>query len=272
MTHPTDGSCRGERGALRAIHGRPRPPSPHATRPRDVIWHDIECGTYTADLELWRELAKTSGGPILDLGCGTGRVALDLARQGHRVRGLDLDPELVGAFNERAAVGDLPAIATAADAREFDLGEEFAMVLAPMQFVQVLGGGSERLACLRSARRHLARSGSLAVAIVDGMPDELVEEAAQPLPDTRELDGWVYSSLPLDAGLDGGTIVVRRLRQTVSPTGELTDELDEIPLRLLAVETVEAEAVEAGFAPCGRREIPPTDSHVGSVVALLEAV
>jgi SAM-dependent methyltransferase len=238
-----------------------------------VIWHDVECGGYDGDLALWRELADAAGGPILDLGCGTGRVAHDLARQGHRVHGLDLDPELVAAFNRRATAAGLTATATAADGREFDLGEVFAMVLAPMQFVQVLGGASERLACLRCARRHLRPGGRLAVAIVDGMPAELIEEAPPPLPDTREVEGWIYSSLPLDAQLgDAGTIVVRRLRQTVSPTGVLNDELDEIPLRLLSVETVEAEAIEAGFAPAERREVPPTDSHVGSIVALLELV
>jgi hypothetical protein len=140
-----------------------------------------------------------------------------------------------------------------------------------MQFVQVLSGASERLAFLRCARRHLAPGGRLAVAIVDGMPAELIEKAAPPLPDTREVGGWIYSSLPLDAALDAGTIVVRRLRQTVSPTGALSDELDEVPLRLLSIETIEAEAIEAGLAPAGRHVIPPTDSHVGSVVALLEA-
>ena len=242
------------------------------TRSTGVIWHDVECGGYDGDLALWKELADAADGPILDLGCGTGRVALDLARQGHRVHGLDLDLEFVAAFNERATAAGLTATATAtaADAREFDLGEEFAMVLAPMQFVQVLGGASERLACLRCALRHLRPGGRLAVAIVDGMPAELIEEAPPPLPDTREVEGWIYSSLPLDAGLEAGTIVVRRLRQTVSPAGVLNDELDEIPLRLLSVETVEAEAIEAGFAPAERREVPPTDSHVGSIVALLE--
>jgi SAM-dependent methyltransferase len=236
-----------------------------------VIWHDVECGAYDGDLELWRELADGVDGRILDLGCGTGRVALDLARHGHAVHGLDLDPELVGALNARADAHGVPATAAVGDGREFDLAEEFEMVLAPMQFVQVLGGAAERLACLRCARRHLRAGGSMAVAIVDGMPPELTEEAAPPLPDTREIDGWVYSSLPLDAGLDAGTIVVRRLRQTVSPTGELADELDEIPLRLLAAETVEAEAREAGLEPVGRHEVPPTDSHVGSVVVLMEA-
>jgi SAM-dependent methyltransferase len=242
-----------------------REQSTHAS----VIWHDVECGAYDGDLALWRELAGEVEGPILDLGCGTGRVALDLARHGHPIHGLDLDPELVAAFNARAAAANLPATATTGDAREFDLEEKFAIVLAPMQLIQVLESSAARLACLRSAHRHLRPAGRLAVAIVDGFPAELTEEAPPHLPDVHEVDGWIYSSLPLDAGLDGGSIVVRRLRQTVSPAGELSDELDEIPLRLLSAETVEAEARDAGLEPVGRREVAPTDSHVGSVVVLM---
>ena len=235
-----------------------------------VLWHDLECGGYEGDLALWRELAAATG-PVLDLGCGTGRVALDLSRQGHRVRGLDLDPELVAAFNARAGATGLPAEATAGDARDFFLDDRFATVLAPMQLLQVLGGPAERVACLRCAAGHLAPGGRIAVAIVDGLPEEAVGEGPPPLPDAREVDGWLYSSLPLDAAVDSGSIVVRRLRQTVSPVGELTDELDEIPRRLLGVETVEAEARQAGLRPAGRREVPPTDTHVGSAVVLLEA-
>jgi SAM-dependent methyltransferase len=241
------------------------------SRPASVLWHDIECGGYEGDLELWRELTRSADGRILDLGCGTGRVALDLARRGRSMRGIDLDPELVGTFNARAAAARLPVSAAAGDAREFALEEEFAMVLAPMQLIQLLDTSAERVACLRCAHRHLRPGGTVAVAIVDGFPAELAEEAPSPLPDTREVDGWVYSSLPLDAGLDARTIVVRRLRQTVSPTGDLSDELDEIPLRLLSAETVEAEAREAGLEPVGRREVAPTGAHVGSVVVVMEA-
>ena len=241
-----------------------------STKSEVVIWHDVECGGYDGDLELWRDITRMAEGPILDLGCGTGRVALDLARRGRSVHGLDLEPELVAAFNARAAAAGLTASATAGDAREFALGDEFAVVLAPMQLIQLLDTPADRVACLRCARRHLRPGGAVAIAIVDALPAELIEEAAPPLPDTREVDGWVYSSLPLDAGLDADTIVVRRLRQTVSPAGDLDDELDETPLRLLSAVTVEAEAREAGLEPVGRREVAPTDTHVGSTVVLLE--
>lgn len=235
-----------------------------------VIWHDAECGGFEADLSLWDELAGAGGGPVLDLGCGTGRVALHLARRGHSVHALDLESDFVETVRARAAEAGLDLEATAADASDFSLAAEFATILAPMQLLQLLDGREGRVACLRRAREHLRPGGVVAAAIVDGFPEELVEEVPPPIPDTREVDGWLYSSLPLDAGLSEGTIVVRRLRQTVSPAGELSDELDEVPLRLLDAATLEAECVEAGLAPAGRRLIPATELHVGSTVVLME--
>ncbi len=230
-----------------------------------VVWHDVECGGYTADLPLWEELASEAAGGILDLGCGTGRVALHLAKRGHSVTGLDLDAELVAAFNERASGS---AHAVAGDARDFDLEGDFGLVLAPMQLLQLLEGAEERGACLRCVAAHLAGGGRAAFAIVESMPK--VAEDAYPLPDTREADGWVYSSLPLGARRDAGAIAVSRLRQTVSPAGELSEEVDEVRLLLLSADDLEAEARAAGLRPSGQHAIDATDDHVGSTVLLLE--
>lgn len=231
-----------------------------------VIWHDVECGGYEADLGLWEELADVAGGAILDLGCGTGRVALHLARRGHRVVGLDADNSLLAALEERAA--GLPVDVELGDARRFDLGIEFGLVLAPMQLLQLLEA-SERVECLRCVATHLRPGGRSALAIVERMPAP--EAGIAPLPDVREVDGWVYSSLPIDTHIDaGGAILVRRLRQIVSPKGESSDEIDEIRLRPLSAEALEREALEAGLTPAGRCEIPATEAHVGSTVLLLE--
>ena len=73
---------------------------------RGVIWHDVEHGSYDADLPLWRQLADATGGPVLDLGAGTGRVSVDLAAQGHDVVALDSDPELLAELVRAGAVGE----------------------------------------------------------------------------------------------------------------------------------------------------------------------
>ena len=77
------------------------------TIPELAVWHDIECGRYEADLPLWKELAKASEHGVLDIGAGTGRVALRLAYAGYDVTALDLEPELLEVLTQRAAEAGL---------------------------------------------------------------------------------------------------------------------------------------------------------------------
>ncbi len=233
----------------------------------EATWHDVECGAYAADLALWDEIAAEAGGPVLDLGCGTGRVALHLARGGHAVTGLDSSPALVEELNRRATAEELPAEAFAGDAREFALGRRFASVLAPMQLLQLFGGREERVACLGSVAAHLEEGGLAAAAIVEAV-EEGDARGAEPIPDVREVDGWVYSSLPVATILNDGRIVLRRLRQTVSPAGELREETDEVRLAVLSAGVLEDEGREAGLRPAGRRAVAATADHVGSAVVL----
>jgi SAM-dependent methyltransferase len=227
-------------------------------RDASVIWHEVECGGYEADLGLWEELAESANGGILELGCGAGRVLSHLRRRGYEVSGLDSDAALI----------DSSADAETGDARDFELKREFALILAPMQLVQLLADAEERASCLRCVAAHLAPGGLAAFAIVEEMPEPV--DAGPPLPDTREVEGWVYSSLPIEALVADGEIRVRRLRQIVSPAGELSEELHELSLRELDAATLWDEAQRAGLAPAGRRTVPATDDHVGSTVVLLE--
>jgi SAM-dependent methyltransferase len=194
-------------------------------------------------------------------------VTLHLARRGHRVLGVDRDHELILELSERA--GDLPVEPICADALDFEPAEPAGLALAPMQFLQLLGSSESRVRCLRHVATALRPGGLLAAALVERAP--AVEGDLPPLPDVREVDGWVYSSLPTDVvGVADGRIILRRLRQTVAPDGALSEVADEIQLLLVTADALEAEAEVAGFAPAGRRSIPATEAHVGSSVVLLE--
>jgi SAM-dependent methyltransferase len=233
-----------------------------------VTWHDVEHGSYDADLPLWRELADATGGPILDLGAGTGRVATELAARGHEVVALDADPELLAALAERA-----PQVTTVtADARDFALEARFALVIAPMQLVHIIGGRDGRLAMLERVHAHLEEGGSFAAALVDPS-DAFPEggagaetEAVPPLPDMLATGGWVFSSQPVSVQRRTGRVVVTRRRESVSPAGEREDELVEIALDMLGVDEFSAELEAAGFTRLERRAIRETPDHIGSTV------
>jgi SAM-dependent methyltransferase len=235
-----------------------------------VIWHELECGSYGEDLDLWRTLARASAGPVLDVGAGTGRVTLDLARHGHTVTAIDSDEELLAQLAADAA--ELPSVSTVlADARDFALETTFALCVVPMQTIQLLGGSLQRRAFLACATRHLRPGGALAVAIADELEPFDVDTddfVVAPLPDVCERDGVVYCSRPTAIRERDGGFVLERRRETVTEGGELTVELDEVALDSVSAETLEREAVDAGLQPTGRATIPATEDYVSSVVVM----
>jgi SAM-dependent methyltransferase len=223
-----------------------------------VIWHEIECHAYRADLPLWRELAEAERGPILDVGAGTGRVAMDLAAAGHEVVALDVDPVLL------AEVEGVETVV--ADAQSFDLGRTFGLVIVPMQTVQLL---PDRRAFFTCARRHLEPAGLLAIAIADAMEAFEPTSPGLPEPDVAELDGWRFSSQPVALRERDGLMLIDRVRTTWTPDGRRVSEADRIALAALDAGTLEREA--EGFTPEPRRQIAATDDHVGSTVVTLRA-
>ncbi len=236
-----------------------------------VLWHDLECGGYAEDLPLWRALADDEAGddPVVDIGAGTGRVALDLAGHGHDVVAVDADAVLLGALRDRAAAAGVAVETVAGDARRLDLGgRRFGLMIVPMQTVQLFGPEG-RLGFLARARAHLRPGGVLALAIADARDGVTDERTEPPLPDLREVGGTLYSSRPVALRDEGFGVSIERLREVVTRSGERTTTTDVVRLDHLDAATLEAEARTAGLNPLPRRVVPQTDEYVGSEVVVL---
>jgi SAM-dependent methyltransferase len=117
------------------------------------------------DLPFWRELASQAGDPVLELGCGTGRVLIPLAVAGHRTIGLDHDPSMLkflrGNLDARTRT---PPLVFVADLSKFHLARQFPLILLPCNTFSTLGE-NQRKACLKCAGRHLKPGGIFAVSI-----------------------------------------------------------------------------------------------------------
>ncbi|HEX6388076.1 MAG TPA: class I SAM-dependent methyltransferase [Solirubrobacteraceae bacterium] len=232
----------------------------------NVLWHDLECGGYDADLPLWRELVAETGGPVLDVGAGTGRVACALAADGVEVVALDADAELLATL--RARDGAVETVV--ADARDFDLaGREFAAVIVPMQTLQLL---DDRAGFYRCARAALRDGGLLAAALADAFEGYVEgDDAVPPVPDMREVDGVVYASRPIALRDEEDGVVIVRIREVVRADGTHSSEVNEITLRRIDAAGVATEAAAHGFEPLAPRAVAQTEEYVGSEVVVLRA-
>jgi SAM-dependent methyltransferase len=236
----------------------------------EVIWHDLECGGYREDLPLWHALAREHGDPILEVGAGTGRVALDLARSGHDVTALDCDAELLGALAARAAETTLETVL--ADARAFTLERQFSLCLVPMQAIQLLGGIEARASFLRCARACLVPGGALASALTEVVETyEVSDGAPAPLPDMRELDGVVYASRPVAVRVERERFVIERVREIVAADGAREVRENRIVLHRVGADELASEGRAAGFRELDRARISSTADYVGSEVVVLGA-
>ena len=127
------------------------------------------------DAGFWRTMAAASGdGPILELGCGTGRVLLPLARAGYEIIGLDLSSRMLDRCHAKVDAGQPELQARVrlveADMTSFDLGRGFAAIICPFAGFQQLRTVEQQLACLDRCRTHLLPHGRLVLDLPNPDP------------------------------------------------------------------------------------------------------
>lgn len=143
-------------------------------------WYD----DYPYDLQAWYALCRQHGGPVLDMACGTGRVAIELARQGITVVGVDFSPAMLARAKEKLGVEGRQVARRVSfvlgDMTDFSLRRRFRTVVMPCFSFHELGTLSAQEACLRAISRHLAVDGTLAIALAVWRPVAATTPPEQP--------------------------------------------------------------------------------------------
>lgn len=133
-------------------------------------FYDWEHADYDVDVPLYQDFARRTGGPILELACGSGRLMAPLLELGERVVGVDSSgPMLERARHVLGSAGLLRRAALhQADVRDFTLDERFHLAIFGLDSFGLLLGVDDQLAALRRIHQHLAPGGLLILDLSNG--------------------------------------------------------------------------------------------------------
>lgn len=203
------------------------------------------------DIQFWLDLAGRQGSPILELGCGTGRVLLPLAQAGHRVIGLEIDPAMLAYLRSRLPLNLKSKVdVLQGDLQAFHLGLTFPLIVLPCNTYTTLPAGQRRRALERLAL-HLGPEGVFAASLPNPAFLKRLPRHADPdieITFPHPLDGepvqvssawvrtvhqviltWIYDHLSPDGTVDRLSFQVT---QNILSVEEIMDELHSAGLRV----------------------------------------
>jgi len=147
--------------------------------------HDI-----TLDLDFYRQFAQQSDSPILELACGTGRVALPLAEEGFEVYGVDISDNMLEVCRKKASVQGLDGktYLYQADMTQFDLPKkDFKLAFIALRSFMHLLRPQDQYSCLECVNSHLQSRGTFIVSVIAPDPEKLSRKPG-PFELQREFD------------------------------------------------------------------------------------
>lgn len=221
--------------------------------------YDTVVPDWPGEIDFYRKLAAETGSKgqaVLEIACGTGRVAIRLAQDGIDVVGLDLSPAMLSIAREKS-IGMSNVRWVRGDMRSFELGETFGLAIIPGHSFQNILTAKDQVATLESIKRHLVPGGTLVVHL-DHLSVSWLGELAGDQGDVfktagmfthpktgrqiRTSQAWSYEPV-------SQTAISQTVWEAINANGEVADRWESGPLRFHCVFRFEMEHLlkRAGF-------------------------
>ena len=235
--------------------------------------YDLENPDFEPEGLFYLELARELGGPVLELGCGTGRMTIPLAQHGLEMTGVDIVPEMLALGKSKA--GDLPIRWVEADARAFQLGQKYRFIFESGGVFMHMLTNADQDAFLARVREHLAPGGRFVFSLFFPHPDRLAT-------DLEEKAWFTYQDPQGREVRVSGTEQYDELRQVkvetairrvAGPDGAERVHVAPLPLRYSFPQEIERLLDNAGFAileRCGGPDRSPLTAESSFMVYICQ--
>lgn len=204
-----------------------------------AMFYDIEHEGFRSDIPFYLEEAKKAGGPVLELASGTGRITIELAKEGIETVGLEISKGMLDVARKKTSALD-PKVQKRltwiqGDMRAFELGRKFPLIFIPFNSFQMLEERADQEACLACVSRHLEKGGLFILAVFAPSYDRLVKRSMFTYLGTHELPDGSKLSRTESAKYDyvNQMISVEWIYDVVDTKGNLKRTLWKFPVRYL---------------------------------------
>lgn len=223
----------------------------------DTIAHyyDLLYADRADDLDMWLELTDAVSGPVLEVGCGTGRVLIPLAQEGRPVTGIDISAVALDAAKAKIAAGGFEKLAQVhlADMQTLNLPQKnFEFAFIPINTFMHCLTTAQQYDTLRALHRHLQPGGTLVIDLYHPSPETLLESDGRMLLADQIVDDltgntvqwFVTRHLEVDQQIQNVTYLLDEIGQD----GILRRSTFSFPMRYLHRFEMELLLTQTGFA------------------------
>lgn len=234
-------------------------PSDAPSEPSDpfaaiAAFYDLDFEGFHDDASFYQRLVEIHGSRVLELGVGTGRIAVPLAEAGAKVTGVDISPGMVEVAKRRAADAGVSVTWLEDDIRSVRLRGRFDLVIAPLGTLQHMETPDDFVAALETMARHIAPGGIAVVDVESPVPDDF-DPSPQPLIQhwTKPwADGQVSKVVSVDAIPSEGTKEITWHFDVADAKGRLSRITTQFLLRTFTPPEIELAARIAGLRVAAR--------------------
>jgi SAM-dependent methyltransferase len=209
------------------------------------------------DVPFFVELARESGGPVLEIGCGTGRVLIPTAEAGIEIIGMDLSSWMLAKCHEKISRQSEETQSRVElieqDMRDFDLGRRFTLITTPFRPFQHLTTVEDQFSCLRAVRRHLDDSGRFVLDVfnpsIPALADETRKDEFGDEPEFELDDGRrvLMRARVLDRDFTNQVIDCEMIYYVTHPSGEKERLVHRFDMRYIFRYEAEHMLARCGF-------------------------
>lgn len=216
---------------------------------RDGRHYDLLNDDLVADIPFYVEEARRASGPVLEIACGTGRLAIPIAQSGVEITGLDRSLSMLAHARKKAAEAGVNITWVEADCRDFDLGRKFALIFIAFNSMQHLHELQSLQAFFRNVKHHLAEGGKFIVDVFNPKLSILTRDPQRRYPERQyeDPDGRGTIVLEQTATYDDAA-QVNRIKWYFTLPGQKDFRVEDLHMRCFFPQELDLLLTASGFA------------------------